>query len=111
MKNARFWTVAHGSPVKLTLRPGQELVHIDFNYHDEGWTREVDQWVHCGDEIQMFITVEGRDCDGRSEWSADLACQMDKLADNLHECSGIRYPAFERIRSSQRDHSAEAMGY
>lgn len=109
--NARFWTVAHGSPVKITIKPGQELVHIDFNYHDEGWSREVNQWIHCGDHVAMWITSEGCDCDGRSEWSADLTCPMDRLAANYHEGTGIHYADFKRERSSQRDYSAEAAGY
>lgn len=110
-RNARFWTMVHGSPVKLTLKYKQTLSHIDFNYHDEGWTREVNQWFHRGDAVDMWITGEGRDCDGRTEWSADLTCDIDELADHLHVESGIAYPSFKHERSSQRDHSAEAMGY
>ena len=48
-KNARFWIRWAGSPVKLTLRPGQELRATE--PAAKGWCLRVHRWFNYGDHV------------------------------------------------------------
>jgi hypothetical protein len=112
--NARFWELINGSPVKITLRPGQELQYSSFHWHDEGWTRETYWWRHDGDTIQNTYCNDGTDCDGRLTRGCSSFARLDQLA--VREPYGIddpavRWPNWQKLDSYQRDAYAEAMGY
>lgn len=135
--NARFWVYPHcGSPVKLTLRPGQELTTYYGWRHEEGWSAEGDTWTHGGDHVRHEHFTDGCDCDGRLSTTTICTCPLDLLivreptteyprseafsldytvrSEFLAAWEGVRWPDWQRQpfpESHQRDYAAEAMGY
>ena len=116
--NARFW-VYLGSPVKLTLKPGQTLRHFRGGPCDEGWSSEYHDWTYGEGEIRRVYVSDGRDCDGRLTRTYTSACKVENLSGHVpeeeyldfHDGREIHYPKWESVSSSQRDEYAEAMGY
>lgn len=122
-RNARFWVMVNLSPVKITLRPGQELSHYSQWQHDEGWASEYRAWTHNGDHVTVEHATDGTDCDGRlstnSTWTAPLADlsgiepggvdYISKL--DAPAWQGVTWPNWQRSHASQRDYAAEAMNY
>jgi hypothetical protein len=117
-RNARFWAHINGSPVKITLRPGQQLSHCTGGPTDEGWSREWHTWTHEGDHVHESMGSEGQDCDGRSGWCGEYTCGLD----SLHTGNPIPdwtvdtplrgfYPAWQKYDESRYDEYAEAAGY
>lgn len=112
-RNARFWTYINGDYAKLTLKPEQELSHCTGGPCDEGSSYEAHTWEHTGTDIRAECHTWGRDCDGRHSHSHEGFCPLD----NLHSHPSFDYPetillpTWERGAASQRDYSAEAMGY
>lgn len=111
-RKARFWTLAHGSPVKLTLRPGQKLTFGYADRTDEGWTTYGETVTHAGDVVLCDRYDYGVDCDGRSSQESLSSCPLPELmAGNADFDTAIVWPAWRRESASQRDHTAEAAGY
>lgn len=119
MKNARFWIWLNDGLVKLTLKPGQELVWFKSWRHDEGWSSEIHQWTY--DEFDGVVVedygTDGVDCDGRLSTSSSYEVPVDRLAETeMYVAEGTygpmpAQPDWCRKGSFQRDYSAEAMGY
>jgi hypothetical protein len=117
--NARFWTMTPSADwVKITLKSGQTLTHSRFRRHEEGWSRESVLFRHEGDHVLCQSSSDGIDCDGRLQSFSDTVCPLSQLntrmphpdfADELPPGAGL--PEWERRSASQRDFSAEAMGY
>ena len=78
-RNARFWTFIHGSYVKLTLTPGQELEHWSSSAHEEGWSSEETTWRHSGDVVERYWRSAGSDCDGRTSRTGADECAVGKM--------------------------------
>ncbi|MEQ8849243.1 hypothetical protein [Botrimarina sp.] len=118
MRNARFWTIHNGAPVKLTLRPGQQLTHASGGACEEGYACEFTLWVHDADHACVTRCCEswGTDCDGGWDRSDDSIAALDAL-DALEPCGGfpelrgLRFPRWQRLDGWQRDHAAELAGY
>lgn len=119
IKNARFWEIVNGGPVKITLHPGDELHWATGGTDTEGYWKEYRTWVHRGDHVYSAEHMEGRDCDGYISRGHDCVCPLDQLAANdrlqeLSEFAGILMPAWRQdddCENWQRDHAAEAAGY
>jgi len=111
LRNARFWTLINGSPVRLTLRPGQEIAHRTGGGTDEGYWSEQSVWTHEGDHVQFECDTSARDCDGHMDRSEVGRCNLDQLAVVAFPDESVPYPAWTWGRGRQRDYSAEAMGY
>lgn len=113
-RNVRWWDWVNGGYVKLTLRPGQTLRHHQSWDTDEGWASESNEWHYCDESGKVFNNncTDGRDCDGRltRSCSSFFAVGLERCGNAADE-DGIRYPMWERLRASQRDYAAEAMGY
>jgi hypothetical protein len=152
--NARFWELVHTGWVKLTLKPGQRMEHVTGGYHDEGWSREVDQWEYIPDgewaDVPTFkyarqdgipgpVIVrheyhDGTDCDGRHSSMVTSFAALDALraepcvgegppvleidyrgrrhwVQSWVDLPGMFRPDWQRADASQRDYTAEAMGY
>lgn len=110
-KTARFWIYAHGW-VRLALRPGQSVTHREGGPMEEGWSYETRTWSHNGDHLVYAQTINAQDCDGRLDQYYDA--EATRLEDFYEHDSGKLVgprPVWEDERSSQRDHTAEAMGY
>lgn len=79
--------------------------------HEEGWSSHSEEyslekradglWV-VGKEFH-----DGRDCDGRLSQYSEYECHVNDLRKGY---KGI-FPKWQQIAGSQRDYSAEAMGY
>lgn len=119
MSNARFWTWIQDGPVKLTLRPGQELAHSMGGPCEEGYHYELTYWRFDGQRVTCGSESSSRDCDGPHEYHSVAEAPLDQLSayepwsqDNDDPAlKGIRFPDWKQTDASQRDRFAEAMGY
>ena len=110
MINARFWALVHGSPVKLTLKPGQRLTWHQSWATDEGWSSASETHKHEGEVVRYEGGTDGVDCDGRLSTFCEQQCHLNMLRAG-GALDGLRFPAWERGADGQRDYAAEAMGY
>ena len=123
MKTFKFWTLdaTADSWVKIKIRAGQTLRHENFYRHSEGWTLEARVWHYDGERLTLEAVYDGTDCDGRltrgSEMEATALRPYQETRWNpetyLYEPFGPTYlvPDYQELGSSQRDYSAESMGY
>jgi hypothetical protein len=123
--NARFWVYINGGPVKLTLKPGQALSWSRGGRTEEGWSRESESWEWDGEDwpgvLRHAWLSEGRDCDGYLSHDGEDICRRAGLRSGDFPCldycenpaawDGVRWPAWEKVRSWQRDEYAELAGY
>lgn len=109
----RFWVWINDAPVKLTLREGGHLYHYKAASTDEGWRTEANVWIWAKGEDTILHSTYSRevDCDGRMDHEHASRCPLDQLAAWDDGEDGVAYPLWLELSSSQRDHSAEAMGY
>lgn len=128
--NARFWIHVNDGPVKLTLKPGQSLHYECGGDTDEGWCFEYIDWTYTIEADGPYVTrewcQEARDCDGRIDHATTHGCPVGGLCVICDSCCVdaqidigpteddvllVAYPMWDKLDSSQRDHSAEAVGY
>ena len=116
--NARFWTLAHGSPVKLTLRPDESLTHTEGGATDEGWTRSVETFSFDGAAVTCERLDDGRDCDGRMTTDGASICAVGRLRAGWDMGAespanpGVIFPAWELSWDVECfDEYAQAAGY
>jgi hypothetical protein len=125
LPNARFWAYINGSPVRLTLKPGEEISHQEGGRTDEGFDYTGTSWYYdtlcCA--IVRDTTRCARDCDGRLDQRSTYRALVAHLRDGGEPCleytdrlslphwQGVRWPQWTEGRVTQRDYSAEAMGY
>lgn len=108
---ARFWVHIHG-PVRIKMNRGDVLHHHYAWNTDEGWSSEAHTWTFDGAKVKMNHHSDGVDCDGRLERFHTASCHVSGLKSGYHDLDhGVTYPDWATVRSSQRDHYAEAMGY
>jgi hypothetical protein len=109
--NARFWVYANDSLVKLTLKPGQVLRHVEGGYTDEGYSWTETRWEYDDFDCKLLRskTTESRDCDGRMDYFSEYECGLIEL--NYSRDGEEDYPDWKVLHRSQRDYSAEAAGY
>lgn len=109
-KQVKFWVYITG-PVLLTLQKGQTLSHSHGGPTDEGYSWTANTWTFDGQVVTSEWAVDARDCDGRitREGTGWFACHEARAGFCAED--GTRYPNWHQGRSSQRDYSAEAMGY
>ena len=96
----------------LYLKPGE---HVDLSYggeHDEGWSRtEVCTGLsEDGTVVRQLICSEGADCDGRVSSTSRWHC----LVEDIHKIKNAGEPPqpdWQKEYGSQRDYTAESMGY
>ncbi len=111
--NARFWVYINGGPVRLTLEPGQSLGWGRWSRNEEGWSSEYECWRFDGAGVYRVSEDDGVDCDGRLSHSYETMFELKDLAAGSPDGAeaGVFYPLWSRVKASQRDYSAEAMGY
>lgn len=108
--NARFWIRYNCDWVKLTIQPGKS-VQFGFSrpteegYHSESW-----RFDHDYNDVTRSIESNSSDCDGPLDTFTKYRAKIDELADDM-SMSGVRFPLWEKVNASQRDHFAERMGY
>ena len=108
--NARFWISHRGSPVKITLAPGGSVSHSYTAPTDEGYQHTAEAFEYDGERLTLDWYSDGRDCDGRLTRSG-VSWTTPAQARAYLDADGIAWPMWQHGRSSQRDYSAEAMGY
>ena len=108
----RFWHFSPvGDDVLIKIRKGQTLRHYYGTTTDEGWHSESNIWHFDGNILVSEWMTDGRDCDGRLQQIGESSCPVENLRAGYVADNGIVYPKWEQGESSQRDYSAEAMGY
>ena len=112
-RNARFWAFINLSPVKITLKPDQELYWGWRRRSEEGWDAEYETWLLEDGVVTSTVDTDGCDCDGRLSTHQSFVCPVERLQDGHQpeEYPDVVYPAWEREEASQRDYAAEAAGY
>ena len=110
MQNLKFWTYVNGSPVRLTLRPGQKIEHSTGGPDCEGWHRSSIIWTHTGQGVYFESLTDGRDCDGYSSSWRDGFCPADGLTDGA-TVEGVTFPRWGDMTEETRDDYAEMAGY
>ena len=107
---ARFWVFINSEPVLVKMRKGQTLSHVSGGPTDEGFSFEGRQWEFDGEKVIASTTIKAQDCDGRLDQYFESKCYVANLKAG-YAMDNITYPAWEKVETSQRDYSAEAMGY
>ena len=112
----RFWVWHHDSPVRLCLRLGESITLSEGGRTDEGgYSSSSTYHISCG-RVVCETHTDSTDCDGRMSSHNTVDCSVYELEsrtgpdDDALACS-VRWPAWERVSSGQRDYSAEAAGY
>ena len=114
----RIW-VSHGESW-VKIRVGKDPVHIDEGGPwDEGYSYSRDTYHVDFGILYLETASTARDCDGRFDSFTELRVPIIdgrpafKLAsaDDEYAPPDRRRIQWERFNSSQRDYSAEAMGY
>mgnify|MGYP003628839376 FL=1 len=115
-RNVRFW-VHHGdSLVKLTLRPEQTIGFECGGSTEEGFHVTYESFYYDADRggIEHDSDSRGRDCDGAysTSWGGWCAVGDEQRVELTHDGSDRCWgPRWKQETQSQRDMTAEAMGY
>ena len=121
----RFWALVNGGMVKLRLAKGESVSFGESEETEEGWRSRGETYFYdTGYVIRHEWWSRERDCDGLHETFGETECGVAWLHDQPYvrerwafdgfrsdpECAYL-LPAWEDIRTSQRDHTAERAGY
>jgi hypothetical protein len=111
-ETVRFWDYVISEPILIKIKRGQTLRHSRGGPTDEGWHRSSHVWHFDGEKVTCESVSDGADCDGRLTRYSMSECPISKLrAGYVDTVECIAFPAWEPVDESQRDYSAEAMGY
>jgi hypothetical protein len=108
-------TVWHFVPelefLSFVLRPGDSITFSGGGQHEEGYCYWSDTISHEGEYITLSEGSTGSDCDGRIDQGSSAHCRVDKVA-AIQTCPEDQFtPDWKCLEQSQRDHTAESMGY
>lgn len=109
-KVVRFWIWHNDGYVRLTLRDGQSLMWKSRGPTDEGWLEQGEMWRYDDGVVLNESWTDGVDCDGRFSSGGEWMCPWTDLATHITP-DKVGTPLWTRVSYSQRDFSAEAMGY
>jgi len=110
-KKVRFWDIApNGGLVRITLEKGKPLHHNEAHATDEGWSATGQRWEYDGERVTCSQVTDGVDCDGRMTSYQEVSCPVGLLHAG-EVIDGHRFPRWQKDGSSQRDYTAESMGY
>ena len=112
-QNARFWVMWKGGYVKITLKPGQEVMLQERQRTDEGYFNLIEGYALTqGGMVIAKWSEWGADCDGRYERGGEAYCPISQLVSRESYPDGeYRLPEWQREKQHQRDYAAEAVGY
>ena len=108
--NVHFWDYIH-CPVKITLKPNQELKYSQFYYNSEGYTSKLHGWEYKDNKVYYKLAVDAIDCDGRMTTYDEYECDINELHSYHNSESNLNLPNWKEVTHSQRDFFAEAAGY
>lgn len=115
--NAKIWTIYKGSPVKLKIKPDQDIELIEGGPTDEGHSVEYNHFTNNGEAVIRESGSYGRDCDGGYEHHYKHICPVTKcgsIPDNPESQfydPDYRLSPWKIVDESHRDQYAELMGY
>lgn len=109
-KQARFWVYTNGSPARVKINAGEILGHTEGGLTEEGYSYSTSVYQFDGRYVFVAASDEARDCDGRISREAMYECAVGELGAGS-AFDGVVYPAWNTVRRSQRDYTAESMGY
>lgn len=109
----KFWEFINGNPVKIKIKPNQQLRYYKVTQHDEGFNSVNYTWILEDNELICTIYTYGKDCDGPLSTLNVFTCDIENVTSGNkdEEFDDVIYPKWEYKHSSQRDYYAEAMGY
>ena len=120
----RFWALVNGGMVKLRLAKGEAVSFGESEGTEEGWRARWESYEYDRGVVTHTWGSRERDCDGLHETFGETECGIAHLRSEPYvrerwafdgfrsdpECAYL-LPAWEDIRTSQRDHTAETAGY
>ncbi len=113
--NAKIWHFQNGSPIRITLKPGQTVEFYEGGRTDEGYSHEWTRYTHHGEFVANEWMDKSRDCDGPMESWGMREARIDRIGED-GTLEDVGYPEVKRTQwehcsREQRDHLAEAAGY
>lgn len=112
--------------VTIILKEGEIYEMHDWQRTEEGWHSEDISWELEDGVVTKYSHSDGVDCDGRLEQACSHSCPIKDLqgqfawldsewiegegAINVYSDT-IKVPVWENYKRSQRDYTAESMGY
>ncbi len=116
IQTLRFWHYdpKSGSHIKISLRKnGDAVVFYEWSRTDEGWSSTLDRYTRNGDTVTGETIHDGKDCDGRLTQIYEGVSHYWQLKSYVYDGipADVRLPVWDKTEASQRDYSAEAMGY
>ena len=109
---ARFWVFVGEGITMLSLAQGASLTVREGGETEEGYDVTVSTYTFSGDIVTCEVDRRARDCDGRLDVYSEYQCATEELfAGNVDRETGVKFPAWVRVSSSQRDYEAEKAGY
>jgi hypothetical protein len=113
--NARFWMYINGSPVKITLEPGQQIEWYQAHPDEEGFSYRSELLYFNGAIVQRDSMSGGRDCDGRIDRCKRSECVIQNLKSCLpyygEEDESMLFPEWAEVGCSVYDENAQKAGY
>lgn len=120
-KRVRIWIRYRGDWVRLTLQDGKQVEIYDGGATEEGYSHTAETYEYDATEglVRSSCRTDAQDCDGRithfwegfwpvgGETTPGIRFNLD--GDPVE--TDIIRPVWTRGSASQRDYSAEAMGY
>jgi len=97
----------------VRLAPGESVTFDQRGPTDEGWSSatEVYTRTECGGFVELDFYSDGCDCDGRMSTESHEVCPVSDLEALPGRDDLPARPKWQRVSNSQRDYTAEAMGY
>lgn len=108
--NIRFWDYIN-CPVKIKLKPNQELIYTQSYYNGEGYTHTIYGWLYQDNKLIYKVGTDTTDCDGRLTTYDEFECNLTELHSEYNKEYQLFFPNWKRVNSHQRDFFAEAAGY
>ena len=113
-----FWYRFDGEVQRITLMPGERLRLFAYYDTDEGWRNEAETVSVSRFDCRIWVESKSmsRDCDGRLDCYWSGFCRKNDrqrvgFSRSDEKQDRRRYPLWRCEDSSQRDYTAESMGY
>jgi hypothetical protein len=111
-RRARFWTYTNKGLVRIALRKGKALHHVEGGPDDEGYSYTSTTYSFDGDNVVVESHTRACDCDGPIERGHAIYARLRELAVIRNEDDTHSFPHWQELQAGwQRDTFAEQAGY
>jgi hypothetical protein len=107
MITARFWVWVNSGWVRLALRDGESVCHVEVVPDWDGYKSKAQEWTREGDSVGYYRRIDSRDCDGFFRTECELACDVSDLEALSGIDDGPRVPDWKEWSSTSKDSHAE----